>query len=62
MKIPLKKVAIELNQKIVNKKRLGKISLKKDEYLTKKNNLKKLNYQNTWNNVNQNLLKIFNEN
>ena len=41
---------------------LIKISLKKDEYLTKKNNLKKLNYQNTWNNVNQNLLKIFNEN
>ena len=41
---------------------LIKISFKKDEYLTKKNNLKKLNYQNTWNNVNQNLLKIFNEN
>ena len=31
LKIPLKKVAIELNQKIVNKKRLGKISLKKDD-------------------------------
>ena len=28
----------------------------------KKNNLEKLNYQNTWNNVNQNLLEIFNEN
>ena len=41
---------------------LIEISVKKDEYLTKKNNLEKLNYQNTWNNVNQNLLEIFNEN
>ena len=41
---------------------LIKLSGKKDEYLTKKINLEKLNYQNTWNNVNQKLLKIFNEN
>jgi len=41
---------------------LMNISIKKDEYLAKKNNLTKLNYQNTWNNVNQNLLDIFNEN
>jgi UDP-N-acetylglucosamine--N-acetylmuramyl-(pentapeptide) pyrophosphoryl-undecaprenol N-acetylglucosamine transferase len=34
----------------------------KDEMLVKKNNLEKLNYQNTWNNVNQNLLNIINEN
>ena len=34
----------------------------KNEILLKKNNLEKLNYQNTWNNVNQNLLNIFNEN
>ena len=34
----------------------------KDEILKKKNNLDKLNYQNTWNNVNQNLLNIINEN
>jgi UDP-N-acetylglucosamine--N-acetylmuramyl-(pentapeptide) pyrophosphoryl-undecaprenol N-acetylglucosamine transferase len=34
----------------------------KDEILVKKNNLEKLNYQNTWNNVNQNLLNIINEN
>ena len=34
----------------------------KDEILKKKNNLEKLNYQNTWNNVNQNLLNIINEN
>ncbi len=41
---------------------LIKLSLKKDEYLTKKINLEKLNYKNTWNNVNQKLLEIFNEN
>jgi UDP-N-acetylglucosamine--N-acetylmuramyl-(pentapeptide) pyrophosphoryl-undecaprenol N-acetylglucosamine transferase len=34
----------------------------KDEFFKKKNNLENLNYQNTWNNVNQNLLKIINEN
>ena len=41
---------------------LIKLSGKKDEYLTKKINLEKLNYQNTWNNVNQKLLEILNEN
>jgi thiamine biosynthesis protein ThiS len=30
-KIPLKKVAIELNQEIVDKKKLNKISVKKDD-------------------------------
>ncbi len=35
---------------------------KRDDYLTKKNNLQKLNFQNTWNNVNQKILDIFNEN
>ena len=30
--------------------------------MTKKNNLQKLNYQNSWNNVNQKILKIINEN
>ena len=34
----------------------------KEEIFVKKNNLEKLNYQNTWNNVNQNLLNIINEN
>jgi UDP-N-acetylglucosamine--N-acetylmuramyl-(pentapeptide) pyrophosphoryl-undecaprenol N-acetylglucosamine transferase len=55
-----------IDQKDFNKQEfeelLIKISFKKHEYLTKKINLEKLNYQNTWNNVNQNLLKIFNEN
>ena len=34
----------------------------KDEYLIKKKNLENLNFQNTWINVNQNLLSILNEN
>ena len=34
----------------------------KKDYLKKKNNLKKLNYQNTWINVNQKILKSLNEN
>ncbi len=35
---------------------------KSQDYMTKKNNLQKLNYQNTWNNVNQKILGIINEN
>ena len=31
LKIPVKKVAIELNQEIVDKKKLNKISVKKDD-------------------------------
>ena len=31
LKIPLKKVAIELNQEIIDKKRINKISLKKND-------------------------------
>ena len=38
------------------------ILLDKSDFLKKKENLKKLNYQNTWNSVNQNLLGILNEN
>ena len=34
----------------------------KDEIIVKIKNLEKLNYQNSWNNVNQNLLNIINEN
>ena len=36
--------------------------LKKSDYLKKKENLKKINYQNTWINVNQKILKTINEN
>ena len=31
LKIPIKKVAIELNQEIIDKKNIGKINLKKDD-------------------------------
>ena len=55
-----------INQENLNKPKfeelLIKLSGKKDEYLIKKINLERLNYQNTWNNVNQKILKIINEN
>ena len=55
-----------IDQKKFDKKKFEELLLKilkKDkDYVTKKENLKKLNYQNTWNNVNQNLLGILNEN
>tara|TARA_B100000965_G_scaffold181172_1_gene151211 strand:+ start:164 stop:1228 length:1065 start_codon:yes stop_codon:yes gene_type:complete len=41
---------------------LNDILINKSDYLNKKENLKKLNYQNTWINVNQKILKIINEN
>ena len=34
----------------------------KEDFFKKKKNLENLNYPNTWNNVNQNLLNIINEN
>ena len=36
--------------------------MNKNDYLKKKENLKKLNYQNTWINVNQKILNSINEN
>ena len=41
---------------------LGEIFQNKTDFVEKKENLKKLNYQNSWNNVNQKILKIINEN
>ncbi len=41
---------------------LKNILINQNEYLKKKENLKKLNYQNNWINVNQKILKIINEN
>jgi len=41
---------------------LNNILLNKTDYQKKKENLKKLNYQNTWINVNQKILNIINEN
>ena len=41
---------------------LKEILINKSDYLKKKENLKKLNYQNTWINVNQKILNSINEN
>ena len=41
---------------------LKDIFMNKSDYLKKKENLKKLNYQNTWINVNQKILSVLNEN
>tara|TARA_B100000575_G_scaffold283350_1_gene276100 strand:- start:9355 stop:10419 length:1065 start_codon:yes stop_codon:yes gene_type:complete len=41
---------------------LNSIIEKKSDYLEKKENLEKLNYQNSWNNVNQKILDTINEN
>ena len=41
---------------------LREIIEKKTDYQKKKENLKKINYQNTWNNVNQKILEYINEN
>ena len=41
---------------------LEEILKNKSDYQKKKENLKKLNYQNTWINVNQKILRVINEN
>ena len=55
-----------IDQKDFEDKKFGKFLLelinKSEDYARKKNNLQKLNYQNTWNNVNQKILDIINEN
>ena len=55
-----------LSQKNLNKEKLLDILLKilqdKSDFMDKKLNLKKLNYKNSWNDVNQKLKKIINEN
>ncbi len=48
------------NQKFANF--LLELINKGQDYMTKKKNLQKLNYQNTWNNVNQKIMKIIDEN
>ena len=45
---------------IINK--LVNIIVNKDEYLVKKINMKNFSYQNTWNNVNQKIISVINEN
>jgi len=55
-----------IDQKSFDDQKFGKLLFelvnKNEDYLIKKKNLNKLNYQNTWNNVNQKILKIINEN
>ena len=51
----------EINEEtIINK--LFNILDNKDEYLTKKLNMKNFSYQNTWNNINQKIISVINEN
>ena len=55
-----------LSQSEINSKnlvdKLFSIIENKEEYLDKKNNMKNFNYQNTWNNINQKIITIINEN
>jgi len=51
----------EINDEtIINK--LVNIIANKDEYLLKKKNMKNFIYQNTWNNINQKIISVINEN
>ena len=34
----------------------------KEDYLNKKNNLEKISYENTWNNINEKIISFINEN
>ena len=68
--MPNTKSAIRRVRRVKKQTRVNRISKSKyknavkqmDLFLKKKENLKKLNYQNTWNNVNQKILKTINEN
>ena len=55
-----------LDQKSFNQQKFENLLLRiienKDDFLKKKKNLENLNFQNTWNSVNQNLLNIINGN
>ena len=48
------------NETIINK--LVNIIDNKEEYLIKKMNMKNFSYQNTWNNINQKIISVINEN
>ena len=51
----------EINDQIVTNKLLNIID-NKDEFLVKKINMKNFSYQNTWNNINQKIISVINEN
>ena len=42
--------------------KLANIMINKNEYLVKKINMKNFSYQNTWNNINQKIISVINEN
>ena len=51
----------EINDEVLAKK-LFNIIDNKDEFLVKKKNMKNFSYQNTWNNINQKIISVINEN
>ena len=51
----------EINHQIVTSKLVNIID-NNDQYLVKKINMKKFSYQNTWNNINQKIISVINEN
>ncbi|MDA7769957.1 UDP-N-acetylglucosamine--N-acetylmuramyl-(pentapeptide) pyrophosphoryl-undecaprenol N-acetylglucosamine transferase [Candidatus Pelagibacter sp.] len=51
----------EINEEILVNK-LFNIIENKDEFLVKKTNMKNFSYQNTWNNINQKIISVINEN
>ena len=51
----------EINDETITNK-LVNIIANKDEYLAKKINMKNFSYQNTWNNINQKIINVINEN
>ena len=51
----------ESNAEVIANK-LVNIIVNKDEYLLKKKNMKNFSYQNTWNNINQKIISVINEN
>ena len=51
----------EINDKTITNKLINIID-NKEEYLIKKINMKQFSYQNTWNNINQKIISVINEN
>ena len=51
----------EINDEVLTNKLVNIID-NKDEYLDKKINMKNFSYQNTWNNINQKIISVINEN
>ena len=51
----------EINDEIITNKFINIID-NKDEYLVKKTNMKNFSYQNSWNNINQKIISVINEN